>query len=63
MQQLQHFVETCRVTHTWRADWESALKTMNGVASQQRFTRTHPVSVSLHRVDFTVVSDVAIRVS
>ena len=63
MQQFQHFVETCRVTHSGCADWERTLKTMNRVASQQRFASTHPVSVSLHRVDLAVVRNVAIRVS
>ncbi|CAB4704754.1 unannotated protein [freshwater metagenome] len=62
VQQLQHLVEARRVAASVGHDRERPLKAGNQVALQQALTRAHPVAVALHRVDLTVVGDVAVGV-
>ncbi len=61
MQQLEYFVKACAVAHAVGDDWKSTIEPRNDTALEKRFSRAHPVAVALHRVDLTVVCDVAIR--
>ena len=63
MQELEHFIKTCRVTSTNGANRECSFETRNEIGLQKCFACAHPVAVALHRVDFAVVSDESIWVS
>ena len=63
MQELKHFVKTCRVTSTNGANRECSFETRNEIGLQKCFACAHPVAVALNRVDFAVVSDESIWVS
>ena len=63
MQQFEHLVERHRIGGVGIADGEEPLQiTGDEIAGQHCFPSAHPVPVALHRVDLSVVRDVAVRV-
>ena len=58
VEQFQHLIEGRRVARSGSADREQPGQvTGDQTAGQHRFPSPHPVAVTHHRVDFTVVSN------